>query len=467
MNTNRTDYLWNPVFTRVMEIKDAYERRFGELRYNDYAVDGLWERMIKLLNVPEYTEWAQTLKVTQNGSRILLHYDLIASAADMWANPLTSINVEARSIYIDLKTDEIILCPMPKFFNVGEVDENSWDKVFARIDKAKNIELTNKMDGSNQNATYYEPKGLPGKGNEGDSVQPNSYRGKDWGEGEYVLTGSTACDPDNSWRIVEGYKFLNTPGYRQMLKDNPGKTFCFELIHPDDVHVVSYAPEQMGLYLIRLRDNKTGIMSSYKEAREIAAKYPGVLTVQAEPFTKADLDSGLASIRSSYKADEKEGCVLDIDGYMIKVKCDDYLKVHSLFGAKSATKVLIQAISDGNADDIIASLDDINKAKIMPVYDSIKDAVAKKYKAVDDYYASCPVTDSQKDFAIYVNKTVPKEYRGYMFAMRSGKEVNLLKSASGRYATAEDFGIADVKLRIGSAQNSNRDAENDEPEIDE
>ncbi len=62
---------------------------------------------------------------------------------------------------------------------------------------------------------------------------------------------------------------------------------------------------------------------------------------------------------------------------------------------------------------------------------------------------------------------MPKEYRGYMFAMRSGKEVNLLKSASGRYATAEDFGIADVKLRIGSAQNSNRDAENDEPEIDE
>ena len=444
---NRILYNWNPVFNKVMEIKDMYEQKFGILTNNDYAIDGLWARIIERLDVPDYTQWAQTLKVTQNGSRILLHYDLLASAADMWKNPLTSINVEARSIYIDLRTEEIILCPMPKFFNVGEVDENSWDKVFARIDKATSIELTNKMDGSNQNACYYKPDDFPDKG-------------KDWGE--YVLTGSTACNPDNSWRIVEGYKFLNTPCYRQMLKDNSGKTFCFEFIHPDDVHVVSYAPEQMGLYLIRIRDNKTGAMSSYKKARDVAAKYPGVLTVQAEPFTKADLDSGLANMRSSYKANEKEGCVLDIDGYMIKVKCDDYLKVHSLFGAKSATKVLIQAISDGDVDDIIASLDDINKAKILPIYEDIKKAVAEKYKAVDDYYASCPVTDNQKDFAVYVNKSVPKEYRGYMFSKRAGKEINLLKSTSGKYATAEDLNIADVKLRIGSAQISSHDAENDE-----
>ena len=41
----------------------------------------------------------------------------------MWRN-IYSINTEARSIYIDIENENIILCPMNKFFNVDEVKEN-------------------------------------------------------------------------------------------------------------------------------------------------------------------------------------------------------------------------------------------------------------------------------------------------------------------------------------------------------
>ena len=80
-----------------------------------------------------------------------------------------------RSLVIDVVNDCIILAPYKKFFNIGEVEESSLENVQARINAAKCIEFSNKLDGSMQSATWYN--------------------------GEIVMAGSQMPDPELSWNL--------------------------------------------------------------------------------------------------------------------------------------------------------------------------------------------------------------------------------------------------------------------------
>ena len=58
-----------------------------------------------------------------------------------------------------------------------------------------------------------------------------------------------------------------------MIAENPDYTFVFEYISMRDAHVVSYSPEQEGMYLIGIRNILTGKQLSFKEVKDFAAKY--------------------------------------------------------------------------------------------------------------------------------------------------------------------------------------------------
>lgn len=68
---------------------------------------------------------------------------------------------------------------------------------------AHTVEFSNKLDGSMQSATWYN--------------------------GEIVMAGSQAINPENSWRLQDGYRMIRAlPGYEKMLKDFEHHTFIFE-----------------------------------------------------------------------------------------------------------------------------------------------------------------------------------------------------------------------------------------------
>lgn len=97
---------------------------------------------------------------------------------------------ECRSLVIDVVNDCIILAPYKKFFNIGEVEETSLENVRARINTAKCIEFSNKLDGSMQSVTWYN--------------------------GEIVMAGSQMPDPELSWRLADGYRMINSKNCLKM-----------------------------------------------------------------------------------------------------------------------------------------------------------------------------------------------------------------------------------------------------------
>ena len=182
---------------------------------------------------------------------------------------------ECRSLVINLEKEEIVLSPFKKFRNLGECEENGLDNIKRKIDVAKSIEITDKLDGSMQSARYYN--------------------------GEIVMSGSQSLSLSDSWRLTDGYKMLtDNSDYVRMLKNNSDYTFIFEYISLQDAHVVLYDKSQEGLYLIGIRNVIDGEQYSYKDVLDIA-NYYGVKTTKLYDKTLDEVMSEL----DKYKAHEK------------------------------------------------------------------------------------------------------------------------------------------------------------------
>lgn len=282
-------YNWNPVFNLVMQIKSDYSEKFS-------SIDTIkFEDWLSRLSNKEYNNIFCHLKVKQYNNFILIRYGMDEMHESMWTNP-ESVYRECRSVVIDVVNEQLVLTPFRKFFNLNEVEENKLEKILSEIESAKSIEITDKLDGSMQNARYYD--------------------------GDIFLSGSMALDRNSSWRLEDGYSKL-TESHKMMISENPDFTFIFEYISIKDAHVVNYLPEQEGMYLIGMRNVFTGKQLSYKELQGYASMY-GVPMTKIEKRCFEEIIQDVKRLKSS----EKEGWVLNIDGHIIKLKCDDYVELH-------------------------------------------------------------------------------------------------------------------------------------------
>ena len=243
-------YNWNPVFNLVMEIKNEY------IQNNKDGVLHL-EQWLNILNNNKYNEFFDCLQMNQHNEFVLIRYGIAEMQKSMWTDQDSPYR-ECRSIVIDLKKEEIVTCGFRKFFNLNEVEENMLDNVAEKIKSAKVFEVADKLDGSMQNARWYD--------------------------GEVFMTGSMALDENESWRLANG-KSLFTKQYEEMLKENSNLTFTFEYISDKNPHVVEYKEDQEGLYLIGARDVTNGKQLSYSELSVISSKYPEVKNVKLENKT--------------------------------------------------------------------------------------------------------------------------------------------------------------------------------------
>jgi hypothetical protein len=211
-------YEYNAAFNLVMKIKRTYLNRFGEIKtYN-------LEQWIEELNIEEYNRFAESVSFNFREDKpwVLIKYSMITVDRSMWENK-DSVYRECRSVVINLKDEELVLVPFRKFFNLNEVAENEMNVIQKEIEKAKSVEFSNKLDGSMQQARYYQ--------------------------GEFVMSGSSALEVEKSFRLEEGYQFL-TQKHKNLLTYYPELTFIFEYISMRDQHVVRYTEDDQGLYLI-------------------------------------------------------------------------------------------------------------------------------------------------------------------------------------------------------------------------
>ena len=426
---------WNPVLNKFIEIKNEYKRKFGEVSYS--YVDGYTnesqtclERWVEQLNAiypynqyPEYTDLLSCLELNQYNNLLLLRYgrysniydgEIENSGEDFW-DRYDGFYRECRSIVIDVKNDCIVLCPFRKFFNLNELEETSEENINERINHACLIEFSNKLDGSMQTATWYN--------------------------GKIVMAGSQAIDPKKSWRLQDGYRMIQAlPGYEQILKLYPDFTFIFEYIALQDAHVVKYKKEQEGLYLIGIRNNLTGYEYDYRMVIGIADYFNIPTTVL---FNKT-LEQILNELDDK-NSEEAEGFVINIDGYKVKVKYNDYVHIHKALSKLSSINLIIRSIADDQYDDLLSKLPAAYHDNVKKVSNVVFKYIKDTENTINEYFHKAPKSN-QKEFMIWIDRNVPKKFRGFCRELYFGKEINVIKFnqfGDPKYLKLNQMGIKD------------------------
>lgn len=412
-------YSWNPVYNFVIKVKHDYQKKYGKENTFENPTDKtILEYWIDVLGDQEYIDRIKPLIINQYEHMVLLRYGNFATIGknadlnDFW-DLYDGFYKECRSIVIDLEKERIVICPFKKFRNLGECEENTIENIRERINGAKCVEFSNKLDGSMQCATWYNDR--------------------------LLVAGSQAIDPDNSWRLQDGISMLNAnPNYIRMIQSYPMYTFIFEYISVKDAHVVKYTKEQEGMYLIGIRNSETGEQASY--ARVTA--FSKMFDVPCTQLFATTFDNVLEDIKT-IKSDEQEGFVLNIDGYMVKIKGDDYVQIHKIISAFSSPNIIIKSLADGNFDDLLAKIPAAYKEKALKIRYLISEYIATTEEKVTDYYDKAPKT-SIKDFMIWVDHNVEPQYRGYVRNRYLGIESDYIKSGnekSPHYKTLKEMGI--------------------------
>ena len=144
------------------------------------------------------------------------------------------------------------------------------------------------------------------------------------------------------------------------------------------------------------------------------------------------LEDVLANL-DTYKSNEAEGVVLYIDGFMVKVKYNDYAQVHRLLSMISAPNLIIEAVADNWIDDLISKVPEVYRWRVEILVNLLYEYIQKQNKIVQDYFIDIVVnmgdwTNNTKEFMLKVEETVPKQYRAYVRNKWLNRENNWLKT---------------------------------------
>ena len=403
---------WNPMFDECIKLKEDYTKHFGISLDIDFK---LMIEMMKKHMLP-YNEIFDQVQINQCGSMVLIRYGLHEMGRGMWEDKNSPLR-EARSLVFDIMTEELVLTPFRKFFNLNEVEENSIENIEKEIIECKRFEVSEKMDGSMQSYRYYN--------------------------GRIIGSGSMALDPRNSFRLEEGYQLL-TDNHKKMIQSMPTITFIFEYISEKDKHVVPYGYEkQKGLYLIGMRSVIDGEEYPYETIKEVSEAF----NVPCCKIYQYDTLQEVLEHLNKMTVKDGEGFVLNIDGHKIKLKCEDYLQLHRLDDKLSSPNVLIQAYAEGTIDDLYANMTPLMKEKNKDVMDTVEKFMYKMRHKIDMNLDEINMMvrfdgteeENNKKLHKFINEFVDKDVREYVRMAYLGKEYNILKSRGGKYRKIEEI----------------------------
>ena len=400
---------WSSVLNVITDIKEKYINKFNAITYNKGDYETCLIRWIAELNDELYLSMFAPIQTSQNGELVLVRYgeysDVFGGESeivyDEFWDRFDNFYRECRSIVINVVSDEIAILPFNKFFNINELDETNIDVVKERMLNAKSIEITDKLDGSMQCGRFYNNK--------------------------IIMSGSKSLSVNDSWRLSDGYKMLTTnENYVQMLVENPDLTFIFEYLSYEDSHVVIYSEDDYGLHLIGVRNTITGELYSYHVMLDYAKKYNVKTTTL---FVDKTLDEIMESL-DDYKSNEKEGFVLNIDNFMVKIKYNDYVAMHKILSQISSINLIIKAIGDGIFDDFISKIPTSYKQRVLDVANKIFKYMSLIKTDIEKYYNQTIELEFVEKMK-YIQQNVPKSLQGMVINKVKGNEINVIKRKSG------------------------------------
>lgn len=229
------------------------------------------------------------------------------------------ITIRCRGLIMD-ENSNIVANPFPKFFNLGE-QGITIDTLPQELPQ-----ITEKLDGSLGISYRYN-----------DSQIGIATRGSFSSEMAIWAT---------EWMQEKGFSVAD-------FKEN--HTYLFEILYHENKIVVDYDREE--LVLLAVRNIKTGEeLNHFEEAERL-----GITPVKQFNFTLSEAIERLQSLRGT----EQEGFVVKYsNGLRIKLKCEDYVKIHRALSSFSK-KHVIEAMVENRIENFISALPDeiFNEAK--------------------------------------------------------------------------------------------------------
>lgn len=408
-------YSWNPVFKFYKTVREAFVDNFGSNpamlwgydKFNDSCL-AHWTRNLAAKSA-EYAYMADIvscLTVKEYLGILLVRYRRLAEVCvpgEDFFEKYDGFYAEARTVVIDVVNDALIAAPFRKFRNLDECESYSYENISKRIARANKIEFTDKMDGSMVVARWYL--------------------------GEPYVFSSTGINRKENEHVDRFYTWIeNHSNITYMLKKYNDFTFIFEAIFPEsDPHIVPYSKEDEGLYVLGMRNIYTGEELGYSKVFSIADEFG---CPHPEKFNIQSIESIMREIKKNGMNDSgREGYVVNIDGFKVKMKFMDYVFKHYAVGNNISSKTVIDAIRNDYIDDLTA----ICPQNVKPCLNNLVDKVMRYiaiHKEKSSFYweeacKSVPSLDS-KELSIWIGKNVPKEYKAGVFAIKNGKDIDWL-----------------------------------------
>lgn len=358
-------------------------------------------------------------RLSQSGPYELLHYDQIAAFNNktldrdpahedgepfpMW-EAYDGLLAELRGMVIDLRDVTVASNPYYKFRNMGESPAYSEASVASAI--ARNggrMVATEKMDGSLIQLRYVGDNGTFPYGLLASTSNTLTSYGRRESNAHLAALYGRFLDADDR--------------YLRAAMANPGLTLCLEMVYPpDDPHVVAYDRSRWGLYLHGARDVRTGRIAGHGTVERIGREFG----IPVPPVVATDLGTATALARD-WDGSAHEGMVLDIDGWLVKVKCEEFLRLSYMTHAIAAPetdrgfRIIEHALDDGTLDDLLANVPDGMRGRIEAVAERILAFSRGMAGYVDGVVARVPDGCGNARAWVATESGVPKPLLRYVF----------------------------------------------------
>lgn len=282
--------------------------------------------------------------------------------------PFSSI---ARGLILDHASKQVIATPFPKFFNLSEKAQSIPDMPF---------DIYEKVDGSLIIMYAYQ--------NQWRAATKGSFFSEQakWAKA-YI---DNWCDPT---RLI------------------PGNTYLAEAIYPENRIVVRY--DEAGLVMLGGYDE-----AGFELSRDTIVEAAQKMSIRATKQHHFNSISDLVTHAKSLPATE-EGFVLRFtDGTRLKVKGDEYLRIHALI-TRCTPLAMWEAMLTG--DDMVSIRKDLPE-KFWPDFDAITLILSVKLEELVQataWYATLFSDKSDKELGLAQNN-IPDPMRALIFPYRKG-----------------------------------------------
>ena len=303
----------------------------------------------------------------------LLNYSKSAQIDHMW----NEVTTKCRGLIINM-FGTIVSRPFEKFYNMEELVEMGVEIPNLPFDAYE------KMDGSL--GIMYWVNDIP-----------------------YLCTRGSF----NSEQGKHGTELLHTKYKDIWNRFDKDKTYLFEIIYPEDKHCIVYGPDVDDIFLLAVIDTQTGeetdSIDNYRDCLSVTKHYDGI--------------KDWKNIREQFDGDNREGFVIRFsNGFRMKLKYEQYFKIHFLRSMLSKKLILEHIMSDtlSEIEEMIGQLDEENQI----YYHKMVEDIQNRYLEIENEFLSIyrerGILESPKEYAQWALKQ--KGWSGMIFQKDKGAD---------------------------------------------